>query len=37
MLFMVVSFLFHPIQFIRGAIWSYRNFDRHGYPRDGSI
>jgi len=33
MMFMIVSFLFRPRQFVKGWIWSRRNFDRHGYPR----
>lgn len=36
-MFLIISFLFHPIQFVKGMIHSYRTFDRHGYPRDGSI
>lgn len=37
MMFAVVSFLFHPIRFVKDMVRSYRHFDRHGYPRDGSI
>jgi hypothetical protein len=36
-MFAVVSFILHPINFTRGLIWSWKTFDRHGYPRDGSI
>jgi hypothetical protein len=36
-LFIVVSFLFHPIEFVKGWNYSRKHFDKNGYPRDGSI
>lgn len=37
MIFMIVSFLIHPIRFIKDWNESRKFFDRDGRPRDGSI
>lgn len=37
MLVMLIDFIAHPIGFVKGFIWSYKHFDRHGNRRDGSL
>lgn len=36
-MFMIVSFLMHPVVFVKDMVWSYKTFDSDGNPRDGSI
>ena len=35
MLFLIVSFLLHPVRFIKDMKRSHTHFDREGYPRFG--
>lgn len=36
-LFALVSFILHPIQFVKDWVVSHREFDRHGNRRDGGL